>query len=75
MGGACGMCGRQEKCIQGFAARPAAKRPLGKPEQRLEDNIKMDPQEVGWEHRLDLIGSEQGQVADSCGCSENVWVP
>jgi hypothetical protein len=37
----------------GFGARPAGKRPLGRPEQGLEDNINMDPQEVGREHRLD----------------------
>jgi len=33
------------------------KRPLGKPRRRLEDNIKMDLQEVEWEHGLDLSGS------------------
>jgi hypothetical protein len=33
--------------------KPKGKRPLGRPRRRLEDNIKMDLQEVGWAHRLD----------------------
>jgi len=28
--------------------KPEVKRPLGRPRRRLEDNIKMDFQEVGW---------------------------
>jgi hypothetical protein len=28
--------------------RTEAKRPLGRPGLRWEDNIKMDPQELGW---------------------------
>jgi hypothetical protein len=35
---------------------------------RWEDNIKMDIQEVGSGHGLDLAGSGQGQVAGSCEC-------
>jgi len=31
--------------------------------RRWKDNIKMDFQEVGWEHGLDLSGSRKGQVA------------
>jgi hypothetical protein len=30
------------------------------------DNIKMDLQEVGWEHGLDWYGSGEEQVAGSC---------
>jgi hypothetical protein len=30
--------------------RPEGKRPVGRPRRRLEDNIKMDLQEVGWGH-------------------------
>jgi hypothetical protein len=29
------------------------RRPLGRPRRRLEDNIKMDLQEVGWGRGLD----------------------
>jgi hypothetical protein len=38
--------------------KPEEKRPLGRPRRRWEDNIKMDLQEVGWEHGLDRAGSE-----------------
>jgi hypothetical protein len=37
--------------------RPDGMRPLGKPRCKLENNIKMDLQEVGWGHGLDLSGS------------------
>jgi len=32
---------------------PEGKRPLGRPTQRWEDNIKMDLQKVGWEGGMD----------------------
>jgi hypothetical protein len=31
-----------------LVGRPEGRRPLGRPRHRLEDNIKMDLQEVGW---------------------------
>jgi hypothetical protein len=31
-----------------LVGRPDGKRPLGRPRSRLEDNIKMDLQEVGY---------------------------
>jgi hypothetical protein len=31
-----------------LVGKPVAKRPLGRPRRRWEDNIKMDLQEVGW---------------------------
>jgi len=31
-----------------LVGRPGAKRPLGRPKHRREDNIKMDLQEVEW---------------------------
>ena len=30
-----------------LVGKPEGKRPLGRPRRRLEDNIKMNPQEVG----------------------------
>jgi len=33
--------------------KPEEKRLLGRPRRRWEDNIKMDIEEVGWEHGLD----------------------
>jgi len=29
--------------------KPESKGPLGRPRHRWEDNIRMDPREVGWE--------------------------
>ena len=46
--------------------KPEGRRPLGRPRRSWEDNIKMDLQDVGWGHGLDLSGSEQDQVAGSC---------
>ena len=37
-----------------FVGKPERKRPLGRTRRRWEDNIKMDLQEVGWGHGLDL---------------------
>jgi hypothetical protein len=53
MGWVCGTYERRERCIQVFGARPEVNRPLGRPRNRLEDNIKMNPHKVEWEHRLD----------------------
>jgi hypothetical protein len=36
-----------------LVVKPEAKRPLGRPRQRWEDNIKLDLQEIGWRHGLD----------------------
>ena len=47
MGGTCGTYGGRERCAQGFGAGPEGKKPLGRPRRRLEDNIKMDLEEVG----------------------------
>jgi hypothetical protein len=48
MDGACGMNGRQVRCIQGFDGKNSEKRPLGRLRTRWEAYIKMDLQEVGW---------------------------
>jgi hypothetical protein len=40
-----------------LVGNPEGKRPHGRPRRRWEDNIKMDLQEVGWEHGLDRAGS------------------
>jgi hypothetical protein len=46
MGGACGMYGRQERCIQGFGEETQGRRPLRRPRRRWEDNIKVDLKDV-----------------------------
>ena len=47
MGWACGMYGRQERCIHGFGVGPEGKSPFGRSRHRWEDNIKMYFQELG----------------------------
>jgi hypothetical protein len=51
-----------------LVGKPEGKRPLGRPRCRLEDNIKMDLQEVGI--GLDQAGSEHGQAAGTCECDK-----
>jgi hypothetical protein len=40
--------GHRRSVYRVLVGRPEAKRPLGRPKCRWEDNIKMDLQEVGW---------------------------
>jgi hypothetical protein len=42
------MYGTQERCTQVLVGRLEGMRPLGRPSDRLEDNIKMAFQEVVW---------------------------
>ena len=57
-----------------LVGKPEGKRPPGRPRRRLEDNIKMDLQEVGGEHGLDGSGSGQGQVAALVNTAMNLRV-
>jgi hypothetical protein len=36
-----------------LVAMPEGKGPLGRPRHEWEDNIKMDLEEMGWQHGLD----------------------
>jgi hypothetical protein len=36
-----------------LVGRPEGRRPHGRPRRRWEDNIKMDPKDVGWGHGRD----------------------
>ena len=59
MSRACSTYGGEERCTQVFVGKPEGKRPLGRPMNRWEDNIKMDIQEVGLGggHGLDRAGT------------------
>ena len=46
MGGVFITYGGEERCIQGFGGKPEGNSPLGRPKRRLENNIKIDLQEV-----------------------------
>jgi hypothetical protein len=45
--------GDRRVAYRGFVGRPEGKRTLITHRRRWEDIIKMDFQEMGWEHRLD----------------------
>jgi hypothetical protein len=50
--------GEKKSAYRGLAGKPEAKRPLGRPRHRLEDNIRMDFREMGWgsEHSNESSG-------------------
>ena len=49
MGRSCSMHGAIQKCIQSFSVITEGNRPLGRPQHRWEDNIKMDLRAVGYD--------------------------
>jgi hypothetical protein len=48
MGGACRADGEERGVCRVLVGKPEGKRPLERPRRRLEDNIKIDLQEVGY---------------------------
>jgi hypothetical protein len=48
MGGACNAHGEGRGVYRVLVGKPEGKRPLGRHRCRLEDNVKMDLQEVGY---------------------------
>ena len=42
------LMGERRSAHKILVGKPEAKRPLGRPRHRLEDNIRIDLQEVGW---------------------------
>ena len=67
MGRARRMYGEKRVVYRVVVGKPEGKRPLGRPRCRLEDNIKMDLQEVGC--GLNRAGSGLGRVAATCKCN------
>ena len=47
MGRACSHNGGRYECFQNLTGKPTGKRPLGKSRRRLEDNIRVDLEEIG----------------------------
>jgi len=58
MGGGCSTYGESSGIYRVLVGKPEGKRPLGRPRPRLENNIKVDLQEVGCEG-IDWIGVAQ----------------
>jgi hypothetical protein len=55
-----------------LVGRPEGKQPLGRPRRRWEDKIKMDLQEVGWGHGVDMSGKGEGQAVGCCECGNDL---
>ena len=55
MGRTCGTYGGRRGAYRVLVTRPEGKRQLSRPRCRLEDNIKMDLQEMGWGTGTGLI--------------------
>ena len=47
MGGECSTYGEKIGVYRVLVGKPEGKRPLGRPRRSWENNVKMDPQEVG----------------------------
>jgi hypothetical protein len=76
MGGACGVHGGGEECIQNLVGRPEGRRALGRSRRRWEDNIKMDLREitfvdVNWIH----LAQDRDRWRDLMNTVMNLRVP
>jgi hypothetical protein len=48
MSGACSTCGEKRGAYRILMGRPEGRRALGRPRRRLEGNIKINIEDVGW---------------------------
>jgi len=55
MGGALARIGERRCIYRALVGQPVGKRLIGRPRHRMEDNIKMDLQEVGWGAWIGMI--------------------
>ena len=49
MGGACGTCGGDDNCIQGYDGETQGNTLLGISRRKWEDTVKMDVKEMRWD--------------------------
>jgi hypothetical protein len=49
VGEACSTYGERSGVYRAFVGKPEGKRPIGRPKHKLEDNIKIHLQKVGYE--------------------------
>jgi hypothetical protein len=48
MGRACSTHGEKRNAYRILVVNPKANKPVGRPRRRCEDNVRMDPREIGW---------------------------
>jgi hypothetical protein len=58
-----------------LVGRSEGRRPLGRPRRRWEDNIKMDPQEVGWGMDWIELAQDRDRWRDLANAVMNLRVP
>ena len=59
-----------------LVGKPERKRPLGRPRHRWEDNIKIDPQEVGCGGKDWIkLAEDRGRWWAFVNGALNLWVP
>jgi hypothetical protein len=76
MGGECSTHGERRGAYRVLVGKPEGKRQLGRPRHRLEDNIKMELQEVGLEGFMDWIdlAEERDRWRALVNAVVNLWV-
>jgi hypothetical protein len=70
VGGTCSMHGEGRGVYRVLVGRPEAKRPLGRPRRRWEDNIKMELREI----RIRLAQDRVQRLA-FVNMVMNIWFP
>ena len=75
MGGACSTYGGEDWCIQTLVRKPDGKRPLGRPRNRWEDNIKMHLKEVGWVMDWFDLAQDSDRWRALVNAIMDLWVP
>jgi hypothetical protein len=60
----------ERKVYNVLVGKPEGKRPLGRPNRRWENRIRMDLGENGWGRGMDSVGSVMGPVAGCCECGD-----
>ena len=58
--------GKRRGAYRVLVRKPEDGKPLGRPKSSWKDKNKIDFQEVGWSHGMDLSGSGEGQLAGCC---------
>jgi hypothetical protein len=58
-----------------LVGRPGGRRPLGRPRRRLEDNIKMHLQVVGWVMDWIELAQDRDRWRALVNAVMNLWVP